>query len=194
MIGDLGASSAPDLHPVAPGSRTAAEAGETVSALAQGFVSGFQVGGWIGGVVLAIVQGLTELIENVTSAKVRKTQAVEWARSLGIPNPEQVPGFIVRVQAMTTQQRLVVGLDLSKRLDGMRPGKARDRLEIERGIIAILIQLEAARARGQIAPAASPQKLVVVYGSAGDQTSAALPILALLAVSGIGVVLLWTPP
>lgn len=192
MISPLSAS--PDLHPVAPGSRIAAEAGETVSALAQGFISGVQVGGWIGGVVLAIVQGLTELIENVTSASVRKEQAVAWARSLGIPNPEQVPAFIVRVQAMTTQQRLATGLELSKRLDGMRPGKTRDRLEIERGIVAILIQLEAARARGQVAPAVSPQRLIVVYGSPGDQASAALPILALLAVSGIGVVLLWSQP
>ena len=193
MIGGLGDYGAADLYPVAPGSRTAAEAGETVAALAQGFVSGVQVGGWIGGVVLAIVQGLTELIENVTSAKVRKTQAVDWARSLGIPNPEQVPGFIVRVQAMTTQQRLALGLDLSKRLDGMRSGKARDKLEIERGIIAILIQIEAARARGQIQPAAPQSRLIVVYGP-GDQGAPTLPILALLAVSGIGVVLLWTRP
>ena len=189
MIGTLGTPT--DLHPAdAPGSRTAAEAGETVSALAQGFVSGVQVGGWIGGIVVAVLQGLTELVENVTSARVRKSQAVEWARSLGIPDPEQVPGFIVRAQAMTTQQRLALGLDLTRKLDGMKPGRARDKVELQRGIIAILIRLEAARARGQVQPAAPQSQLVVVYGSGGQPAADPWPILALLAVSGIGVAVL----
>lgn len=176
------------LYPTdAPGVRTGQEAAETLAATSEGFVSGLQVGGWIGAIVLAIVQGLVELIENVTSARVRKEQAVAWARQLGIPDAQEVPSFIVRVQAMSLAERLALGMDLTRKIEAARPGKTRDKLEIQRGIIAILIQLDAARVRGQMPKAAPQAELIIVYGAPPQESTLPMVILGVGAIVGIGV-------
>lgn len=179
------------LYPTAPGNQTAKDAADTLRATSEGFIAGTQVGGWVAGIVLAVVQGLVELIENVTSAKVRKTQAVEWARQLGIPNPEEMPGFIVSVQAMNLQQRIAAGVEITNRLGRTQPGKMYDNLYYRRAVIALLIRLDQQRAAQAIPPAAPASTLYVKYVAAPAVTSSSvLPFALLAGAAGIGWVLL----
>jgi hypothetical protein len=133
---------------------------------AAGVSASVPVAGWIAAGVAATGAGLVALVAALRGARVRRTEAVAWAESLGIANASSVPGFVVRVSRMTLGQRIRLGEQLSARLARTRLPKARARIEVERAIIGQLIYLDlGAASPARIAPpAASPQALERAYG------------------------------
>jgi len=63
------------------------------------------VAGWAVGGVLAGAAGVTALVQGVANRRVKKAEAVAWARRLGLPDPEEVPGFVVRVRRLDRAKR-----------------------------------------------------------------------------------------
>lgn len=63
------------------------------------------VAGWAVGGVLAGAAGVTALVQGVANRRIKKAEAVAWARRLGLPDPEEVPGFVVRVRRLDRAKR-----------------------------------------------------------------------------------------
>jgi hypothetical protein len=63
------------------------------------------VAGWIVGGVLAGSAGVVALVQGVANRRLKKAEAVAWARRLGLPDPDEVPGFVVRLRKMDAQKR-----------------------------------------------------------------------------------------
>lgn len=81
------------------GLTTVSTAGTTALSLvgAAGAAATVPVAGWIAAAGLGIAAGTVALVGAVAGGKKRKAEAVEMARQLGLPDPEQVPGYLARV-------------------------------------------------------------------------------------------------
>lgn len=61
--------------------------------------------GWAVGGVLAGAAGVTALVQGIANRRVKKAEAVAWARRLGLPDPDEVPGFVVRLRRLDPAKR-----------------------------------------------------------------------------------------
>ncbi len=55
------------------------------------------VAGWVAGGVLAAGAGTVALVRGIQKRALNKEQAVRWAKRLGLPDPEEVPAFVLRL-------------------------------------------------------------------------------------------------
>ena len=77
---------------------TAVAGGGTVATLAvtAGAVSAIPVAGWVAAGVLGGAAGVIALVGAIKKGKARRKDAVALAKKLKLPEPDKVPGFIVR--------------------------------------------------------------------------------------------------
>lgn len=103
--------------------------------------------GWVVGGVIAASAGVVALVAAVKGGKVRRAEAVETARGLGIAEPEKAPGFIVRALKIPKKRRAKLLARLQKRVSRLkgrkRLGKAgQKRLDKVEWKVAVLVALD----------------------------------------------------
>lgn len=82
------------------------------------------VAGWVAGGVLAAGAGTVALVRGIQKRKLNKEQAVRWARSLGLPDPEEVPGFVLRLSRKDKDWRSREAAQLRRKLADNRRRQA----------------------------------------------------------------------
>lgn len=129
------------------------------------------VAGWIVSAVAIVLAALTTLTERLLTAKIRRSEAVQWARMLGLPEPEKIPGFIVDLHLASNADRVRMAADLTREIEAARDSKRKVALERKRGLVAIVLTREwlaanAARLRqpSPVPPAAPRAVLRIEYG------------------------------
>lgn len=151
-----------------------------VGALAPALAAGtaIPVAGWIVAGLGALAAAVAGIVDAVRRAKVRRQEAVAWAQQVGLPDADQVPGYIVRLQQMDPTQRAREGQRLTAVVD--RRGLGWKQAAVKRGILATLVRAEAAATSPQAAllpvlplAAAEPARQATVPAVAEYGTSAA---------------------
>lgn len=66
-------------------------------AAAAGASATVPVVGWVVGAGLAATAGTVALVQGIRKRKLNKKRAVAWAKRLGLPDPEEVPNFVLRL-------------------------------------------------------------------------------------------------
>ena len=64
---------------------------------AAGASAAVPVVGWVVGAGLALTAGTIALVKGIRKRKLNKQKAIAWAKKLGLPNPEEVPGFVIKL-------------------------------------------------------------------------------------------------
>lgn len=147
---------------------------------AAGAMSAIPVAGWAAAGVTAAAAGLVSLVSGIAKGKMRRADAVAAAKSLGLPDPDEVPGFVVKALKWDEYK-------VQRKLNGMKNAKTRKGKAKKALLEAILVhqrQARVARIRAEVQPVA-----------AAPPASASPPAYLLpLAFVGVGVmgVLWWT--
>jgi hypothetical protein len=107
---------------------TAVTGGGTVATLAvtAGAVSAIPVAGWIAAGVLGGAAGVIALVGAIKKGKARRRDAVALAKKLKLPEPNKVPGFIVRALKMKKAKRAKLLARYKRRI--ARVGKRKNKL------------------------------------------------------------------
>jgi hypothetical protein len=79
--------------------------------------------GWIVGGVIAAAAGTVALVAAVKGGKVRRAEAIEIAKKLGLSEPEKAPGFIVRALKIPKDRRKKLAARLKKRAVALKKRK-----------------------------------------------------------------------
>lgn len=129
------------------------------------------VAGWIVAGVAIVLSALTTLTERLLAAKIRRTEAVQWATLLGLPEPEKIPGFIVDLHLASNTERVRMAGELTQAIERTDNPKKRLALERKRGLVAIVLTREwlaanAAKLKqpSPVLPVASAVRLRTEYG------------------------------
>ena len=102
------------------------------------------VAGWIAGGALAAAAGTVALVSGIRNGRVRRAQAIKWAKELGLPNPGTVPGFVVklskkprswRMRRLAYHKKQLARLRRSQRKWKRRPGARRTGQVLTLGIM-----------------------------------------------------------
>lgn len=143
----------------------------TTSAAVAAGAATVPVAGWIVAGVAIVLSALTTLTERLLAAKIRRAEAVQWARLLGLPEPEKIPGFIVDLHLASNTERVRMAEELTRELAQTENPKRRLALERKRGLVAIVLTREWLAANAEklkrpspVVPAASAVRLRVEYG------------------------------
>lgn len=64
------------------------------------------VAGWIVGGVLAATAGTIAIVKGIRQRKVKKKDAIRWAKKLGLPDPDSVPGFVIKLSKKPKSWRM----------------------------------------------------------------------------------------
>lgn len=141
----------------AAGGTAAAAGGATTGLLAAAGVSAtVPVVGWIVGGALAATAGTIALVKGIRQRKVNKKRAIAWAKKLGLPDPEEVPGFVIKLARKPKDWRLKKLAVYKKRLSRVknrqrkwkrRPGARRTLQILTLGIMRGPNRLKKQRAR-----------------------------------------------
>lgn len=107
---------------------TAVAGGSTVATLAvtAGAVSAIPVAGWVAAGVLGAAAGVIALVGAIKKGKARRRDAVALAKKLKLPEPDKVPGFIVRALKMKKAKRAKLLARYKRRI--ARVSKRKNRL------------------------------------------------------------------
>lgn len=73
---------------------------------AAGASAAIPVAGWIVGGVLAATAGTIALVKGIRQRKINKKRAIAWAKKMGLPDPEEVPGFVIKLARKPKDWRL----------------------------------------------------------------------------------------
>lgn len=180
---------------IAAGSATGIALGQSavVASLlsAAGVSSAVPYAGWIVGGALATAAGSIALVNAVRTGNARKAQAIELAASMGIPDAARVPGFIVKMLAIPSRERIARGRKLARRLKSARGDRRRKRLSAQLAVLSAVELFDRAQRRGTVPPAKAITPLRQQYGSANlpDEGFSIAPWV-LLGLVGIGVTML----
>lgn len=129
MYGDAyGASAAnvtEDTAKVVGAGVSAAAGSSAVSALLVGSASAatVPVAGWVVAGVLAATAATVALVASVKQRKVQQKEAIKAAKAMKLPDPEKVPGFIVKALDLSSSKRAKLISKYAKHLDKLRDKK-----------------------------------------------------------------------
>lgn len=132
---------------------------------AAGVSASAPVVGWIVAGGLALAAGIIGLVGALRAGKARKDEAVAMASQMGLPDPEEVPGFVARALRNGPAWR---GAELGKlkALHGLGKLFRKERKTAAKiAILSVLDLQERAAARGALPPSAPPTLLVQAYQS-----------------------------
>lgn len=125
--------------------------------LAAGSASSVPVAGWVVAGVAATAAAVAQLVSAVTAGKIRRDEAVEWARNLGLPDPDGVPHFVVKVQGLSLTGRLRLAEALHReKMGGVRARRGR-KIETELGIILALLQIDGVMRQAAVSGPSPPR-------------------------------------
>ena len=88
-----------------------------------GSVAAIPVGGWIAAGVLGAAAGITALVAAIKGGKIRKAQAIAYAKKLKIPEPERFPEFTVKALRLSDKRRKRLIILISKRINRKKDKK-----------------------------------------------------------------------
>lgn len=140
----------------AAGGAVAAGGATTGLLTAAGASATIPVAGWIVGGVLAATAGTIALVKGIRQRKINKKRAIAWAKKLGLPDPEEVPGFVIKLARKPKDWRLKKLSVYKKRLSKVkerqrkwkrRPGARRTLQVFTLGIMRGPNRLKKQRAR-----------------------------------------------
>lgn len=123
MYGDYGASAANVTEDTAKTVGAGAAAASSALLAAAGGASTVPVAGWIVAGVLAATAATVTLVSCIKQRKVQQKEAIKAAKAMKLPDPEKVPGFIVKALDLSSSKRAKLISKYAKRLDKLRDKK-----------------------------------------------------------------------
>lgn len=86
-------------------------------AAAAGASATVPVAGWVVGGVLAVAAGTVALVQGIKKRRLNKASAIKWAKKLNLPDPEEVPGFVLKLSRKDRKWRDKVRARYVRRLE-----------------------------------------------------------------------------